>query len=48
MRGRFFDRTVRVRFDAPVYVRDPAAAIGGSGDDGRTRFRWAFSLNDLW
>ena len=52
LRGQLFDRPVRVRLDAPLYVSDPGAAIGARGRDASTRerlrVRWAFSLNDLW
>jgi hypothetical protein len=53
LRGALFDRTVRLRLDAPLYVRDPALAVGardraGAAADGRVRLRWAFSFTDLW
>ena len=52
LRGQLFDRPVRVRLDFPVWVQDPLVAIGWRGrqalDEDRVRFRWAFSLNDLW
>ena len=46
VRGQLYDREVRVRADFPLFVRGL-----GVGDDARVsgaRFRFAFSLDDLW
>jgi hypothetical protein len=48
LRGPFFDRTVRLRLDAPLYVRHPEFAVNASAGDGPVRFRWMFSFRDLW
>jgi hypothetical protein len=46
VRGALFDRDVRVRADFPLYVRAPSRALDAGGRE--TRFRFAFSFNDLW
>jgi hypothetical protein len=53
LRGAFFDRTVRLRLDVPLYVHDPVLAVDTRGRadaarDERVRLRWAFSFVDLW
>ena len=54
LRGRFFDRDVRLRLDLPLFVRQPLQAVGERGRDPSAaapeavRFRWAFSFADLW
>ena len=49
VRGTLFDRDIAVRADFPFYVQHPPLAVGsGSDDEGKVRFRWTFSFNDLW
>jgi hypothetical protein len=47
-RDQLWDRRVVVRFDVPLYVRDPALAPGGAPGDDRVMLRWTFSFADLW
>jgi hypothetical protein len=47
-RDQLWDRSVTVRFDVPLYVRDPALAPGGAPGDDRVKLRWTFSFADLW
>ena len=47
-RGQLWDRAITVRFDLPLYVRDPAFAPGGEQGDDRVKLRWTFSFADLW
>lgn len=52
LRGRLFDRDVRLRLDLPLWVRQPGLAVGERGRDGGARdplaLRWGFSFADLW
>jgi hypothetical protein len=48
VRDQLWDRAVTVRFDLPLYVRDPALAPGGAAGDDRVKLRWTFSFADLW
>lgn len=53
LRGRFFDRDVRLRLDLPIYMRFPEMAIGErelgySTHPDPFKLRWAFSFDDLW
>ena len=49
LRGRVFDREVRLQADFPLYVRVPAFAVGEDEPyPEQVKFRWAFSFNDLW
>jgi hypothetical protein len=50
LRGRLLDRDVRARVDFPVYVSQPFLAIdrASADDERKVRFRYTFSLNDLW
>jgi len=45
---QLWDRAVTLRFDVPLYVRDPDFAPGANAADARVRFRWTFSFADLW
>ncbi|MDQ2768156.1 MAG: hypothetical protein M3Y30_13480, partial [Gemmatimonadota bacterium] len=47
-RGQLWDRPFTLRFDVPLYVRDPGLAPGGKVDDDRVKLRWTFSFADLW
>jgi Peptidase family M1 domain len=47
-RDQLWDRPVTVRFDVPLYVRDPSLAPGGAPGDDRVKLRWTFSFADLW
>jgi hypothetical protein len=47
-RDQLWDRNVTVRFDVPLYVRDPSLAPGGASGDDRVKLRWTFSFADLW
>jgi len=47
-RDQLWDRPVTLRFDVPLYVRDPDFAPGANAGDDRVRFRWTFSFADLW
>jgi hypothetical protein len=47
-REQLWDRAVTVRFDVPLYVRDPELAPGGASGDDRVKLRWTFSFADLW
>jgi len=47
-RDQLWDRSVTVRFDVPLYVRDPELAPGGAPGDDRVKLRWTFSFADLW
>jgi hypothetical protein len=47
-RDQLWDRTVTLRFDVPLYVRDPSLAPGGASGDDRVKLRWTFSFADLW
>jgi len=47
-REQLWDRSVTVRFDVPLYVRDPQLAPGGAPADDRVKLRWTFSFADLW
>ena len=53
LRGRFFDRDVKLRLDLPFYVRFPELAVGERALGYSThpdpfKLRWAFSFDDLW
>lgn len=45
---QLWDRPLTVRFDVPLYVRDPSLAPGGAVGDDRVKLRWTFSFADLW
>lgn len=45
---QLWDRRITVRFDVPMYVRDPLLAPGGDANDSRVKLRWTFSFADLW
>ena len=47
-RDQLWDRPVTLRFDVPLYVRDPDLATGANTADDRVRLRWTFSFVDLW
>jgi hypothetical protein len=47
-RGQLWDRPITLRFDVPLYVRDPDVAAGGKAGDDRVKLRWTFSFADLW
>jgi hypothetical protein len=47
VRGRLYDREVRVRGDVPVYVRG-RLGVADHPDDRASRFRIAFAFEDLW
>jgi hypothetical protein len=47
-RGQLLDRPITLRFDVPLYVRDPELAPGGKVGDDRVKLRWTFSFADLW
>jgi len=47
-RGQLWDRAVTLRFDLPLYVRDPDLAPGAQAGDDRVKLRWTFSFADLW
>ncbi len=47
-RAQLWDQAVTVRFDVPLYVRDPALAPSGGESDDRVKLRWTFSFADLW
>jgi hypothetical protein len=47
-RDQLWDRSVTLRFDVPLYVRDPELAAGGAAGDDRVKLRWTFSFADLW
>ena len=47
-RGQLWDRAVTLRFDVPLYVRDPAFAPGAKAGDDSVKLRWTFSFADLW
>lgn len=47
-RDQLWDRPVSIRFDVPLYVRDPDFAPGGHAGDDRVKLRWTFSFADLW
>ena len=48
VRGMLFDRAIRVRLDAPLYVSRQELAVGSEAGDEAVRFRWTFSFSDLW
>lgn len=53
LRGRLFDRDVRLRVDLPVWVRQPGLAVGERDRDPADErdplaLRWSFSFSDLW
>lgn len=53
VRGRYYDRPVKLRLDLPVYVRHPELAVGERGarafeHPDPFRLRWSFSLDELW
>ncbi|MEP6690020.1 MAG: M1 family metallopeptidase [Gemmatimonadaceae bacterium] len=49
VRGQLFDRDIHVRAELPLWARQPALAIGSDRNQlDRVRFRWTFSLQDLW
>ena len=50
LRGRLYDREVRLRLDLPLYVRQAglSAAPGGRALRRETALRWVFSTRDLW
>lgn len=49
VRGMLFDQPVHLRADFPLYVRQPRLAVGAEPrESDRVRFRWTFSLDDLW
>jgi len=48
VRDQLWDKAVTLRFDVPLYVRDPSLAPGGAVGDDRVKLRWTFSFADLW
>jgi len=49
LRGRMYDRDVRLRLDFPLIVQQPALAGGrGIGPTGNIAFRFVFSFTDFW
>lgn len=48
VREQLWDRRVTVRFDVPLYVRDPLLSVGDYPGGDRVKFRWTFSFADLW
>jgi hypothetical protein len=48
VRDQLWDRDVSVRFDVPLYVRDPELTPGGAPGDDRVKLRWTFSFAELW
>lgn len=53
LRGRLFDRDLRLRLDLPLYVRFPELAVGErelgySVHPDPFKLHWAFSFDDLW
>jgi hypothetical protein len=49
LRGRLYDRDIRVRLDLPLLVQQPGLSIGeGRGGNGNIALRWALSFSDLW
>ncbi len=48
LRGRFYDRDIKMRLDFPLALSDPGLRLGRASGNGSFAFRWAFSLNDLW
>jgi hypothetical protein len=47
LRGRLYDRTVRVRVDFPLFVHQPAFAFSEPGR-GNVSPRWSLTYTDLW
>ena len=49
LRGKLYDRDVRLRLDLPLFVHQPALAGGrGIGATGDIAFRFVFSFKDFW
>jgi hypothetical protein len=48
LRGRVYDRDVKMRLDFPIGLTDPGLSTTRASNGGTFAFRWAFSLNDLW
>ncbi|GAC1651396.1 MAG: M1 family metallopeptidase [Gemmatimonadaceae bacterium] len=52
IRGRLYDRAVRLRVDVPLYVRQPPLGVGeysgGSAESRQLKLRYAFSFSELW
>jgi hypothetical protein len=48
VRGRLYDRDVKLRLDFPAWVHQPALAMGTGAGKGDIAFRWVWSVNDLW
>jgi Peptidase family M1 domain len=49
LRGKLYDRDVRLRLDFPLIVQQPALAGGrGIGPTGNIAFRFVFSFRDFW
>src|SRR6185437_11307817 len=45
---QLWDRRVTVRFDVPLYVKDPRLSVGDNPGGDRVKLRWTFSFADLW
>ncbi|MDQ6830704.1 MAG: hypothetical protein M3081_17730, partial [Gemmatimonadota bacterium] len=49
LRGTLYDRDVHVRAEFPIWVRQPALAVGRDlAKLAQSQFRWTISLNELW
>jgi hypothetical protein len=48
IRGRFFDRNLSVRLDAPIFVNRAGFSWRGLGGNGSVAPRWVLSVGDLW
>ncbi|HVE80313.1 MAG TPA: M1 family metallopeptidase [Gemmatimonadaceae bacterium] len=48
LRGRLFDRDVRLRVDLPFWVSEPSLALDRHGRDERGAWRYGVALTDFW
>jgi hypothetical protein len=48
LRGALYDRSYVVRIDVPVLMNRPTLAPGHEAGDEQVKFRWTFTVGDLW
>jgi hypothetical protein len=48
LRGALYDRSYVVRFDVPVWLGHPQLAPGREAGSEQVKFRWTFTVGDLW
>ncbi len=48
LRGALYDRSYVIRIDVPVLMDRPELAPGREASSEQVKFRWTFTVGDLW